>query len=334
MKLNSKKFKVIGLVILIILTIMAIILSLLLGYIKIHFFDLVEAYKNFNNTTAHIVIRDSRMPRTLIALFVGGSLGISGVLIQALTKNPMASPSLIGINSGASFFLVFTMSFFPQASQDLLTLVSFLGTALASFIVYVLAGGLKGEMQTIDLTLSGAAISALFLSLTQGILYKDQRTMEEILFWLSGSVDGRSIDSLFKVLPYLISCWIIPFVFYKKLNIFSLGEEMAKGLGEKTELLKLFIGIVIIILSGASVAIAGPISLIGLITPHIVKAFLGESEYQWIIPYSAFIGALLLIISDIFSRFIIYPKEIPVGTVTALIGAPFFIYLARKAENK
>lgn len=307
--------------------------SLLLGYTKTSYTDLISAYKNFDNSMEHIVIKTARMPRALTALFIGASLSLSGVLMQTLTKNPMASPGLLGVNSGAAFFMVSAYSFFPALSQNQIVLFSFMGAALAVVFVYALAGGMRGSINTFDLTLAGAAISALFISMAQVVLYKDQKTMEEVLYWLTGSVEGRSMESLKVVIPYMVVSWIICYLISGKLNIFSLGEEIAKGLGLNIDLIKLQILILVIVLAGASVSVAGPISLVGLIIPHFTRALVG-SEFKWVVPYSIVLGSLFLLLADIGSRFIAYPKDIPVGAVTAIIGAPFFIYIARKADNR
>jgi iron complex transport system permease protein len=332
-RLESNKSKSTVLIVLIILLIVSFIGSLLLGYIKTSYADLLNAYRNYDNSMEHIILKTARMPRALTALFIGASLSLSGVLMQTLTKNPMASPGLLGVNSGASFFMVFAYSFFPSLSQNYIILFSFIGAAMAVILVYALAGGIRGAINTFDLTLAGAAISAFFISLTQVVLYKDQKTMEEVLYWLTGSVEGRSIDALKMVIPYMIISWIVCFLISGKLNIFSLGEEIAKGLGLNIELIKLQILLLVVILAGASVAVAGPISLVGLLIPHLTRALVG-TEFKWVIPFSLVLGSIFLLLADIGSRFIVYPKDIPVGAVTAIIGAPFFIYIARKAENK
>lgn len=186
--LESSKSKTMALIILITLLIVSFIASLLLGYIKTSYVDLINTYINYNNSTEHIVIKTARMPRAFTALFIGASLSLSGVLMQTLTKNPMASPGLLGVNSGAAFFMVFTYSFFPNLSQNYIILFSFIGAAVAVVFVYALAGGIRGSINTFDLVLAGAAISAFFISLMQVVLYKDQKTMEEVLYWLTGSV--------------------------------------------------------------------------------------------------------------------------------------------------
>jgi iron complex transport system permease protein len=331
--LKSNKIKTILLIVMLLMLLSAFLGSLLLGYIRTSFNDLIQAYYDFNNSTEHIVIRESRMARAVIALLVGASLSLAGLLMQTLTKNPMASPGLLGVNSGAVFFTVLIYSYVPQLFYSYGVLSAFLGAALAVILVYTLAGGFRGSVDTFDLTLSGAAVTALFTSLSQIILYKDQRTMEEILFWLTGSVEGRDLDGIIKYIPLLMLAWLWSFFIWKKLNLFSLGEDIAKGLGLNTAALKIQIIILVVILSGISVAVAGPIALIGLIVPHLAFALVG-SEFRWSIPYSMVMGAILLLAADIAARFIAYPREIPVGAVTAILGTPFFIYTARRAENR
>ena len=331
--LENNKSKATMIIFLIFLLIICFLGSLLLGYTKTSFADLVSTYTNYSESIEHIVLKTSRMPRALTALFVGASLGLSGVLMQTVTKNPMASPGLLGVNSGAAFFMVFTYSYLPMLPQNYAMLFSFMGAAFAVVLVYALAGGIKGSINTFDLTLAGAAISAFFMSFTQIVLYKDEKTMEEIMYWLTGSVEGRSMESLIAVIPYLLLAYIICFLLSGKLNIFLLGEEIARGLGLNTKLLNIQIILLIVVLAGASVAVAGPIALVGLIVPHLTGSLVG-TEFKWSIPYSLVLGAIFLLLSDIGSRFIIYPKEIPVGAITAIIGTPFFIYIARKAENQ
>jgi iron complex transport system permease protein len=332
-QLESNKSKAYFLLAMVFILALTFLGSLLLGYIKTSFNDLLITYSNYTDTTENIIIKTSRMPRALTALFIGASLGLSGLLMQTITKNPMASPGLLGVNSGASFFMVFAFSFFPSLSSLQIMIFSFVGALIAVAIVYALAGGVKGAIQTFDLTLAGAAVSAFFASFTQIILFKDQKTMEEVLFWLTGSVEGRSMSLLMMVIPYMVIAMILCFILANKLNIFSLGEEMAKGLGVNTDLLKIQILVLVVVLAGSSVAVAGPIGLVGLIIPHLVRYLVG-SEFKWAIPYNMVLGSVFLILADIGSRFIIFPKEIPVGAVTAIIGTPFFIYIARKAENK
>lgn len=331
--LKERKHKYIVFTILIIVMMLSFFASLLLGYIHTTFNDLINTYANNGNSTANIIIRTSRMQRALTALFIGANLSLSGLFVQTLTRNSIATPSLLGINSGAAFFMCVVYTYLPGFNQNSSILFAFLGAILAAILVYSLSGGIKGNVQVFDLLLGGAAISAFFMSATQIVLYKNQKAMEDVIFWLTGSVADRNINMLIAIIPYSIIGWIICFSIYNKLNIFSLGEDIARGLGLNTGFLKIVIILLVVVLAGTSVAVAGPISLVGLIIPHIVKYVVGN-DFKWTIPYSIVVGAIFLLTADVASRFIIYPKEMPVGVLTALIGTPFFIYIARKAVNK
>ena len=298
--INNNKTKFFLLLFLIILTGILCYLSITKGFIKTNYETVIDAYKNFNGSQEHIIIKTSRVPRTLNALLVGGALGVSGLLIQALTKNKLASPSILGINSGAVFILVIAITYIPQISNMGLACLSFIGALGATILVYILSGGLSGEVRTMDLTLGGAALSALLFSLTQGILYKNDIALEEIIYWMTGSVEGKKIDMILKFSPVIIALY-----------------------------LKILIIAIVSVLSGVSVALAGPIAFVGLVTPSMVHKFIG-SDYKWLIPFSVFTGSSILLSADILSRFIIYPKEVPVGALTALIGGPFFIYIAKR----
>ncbi len=330
--LNKSKGKAILLFLLVILTLILCYLSITKGFIHTSYRTLIDSYMNFNNSQEHIIIRSSRVPRTLNSLLVGGALGVSGLLTQGLTRNKLASPSILGINSGAVLTLVIALTFFPRISSLGLAWVSFFGALLASILVYIMCGGLSGDINPMDLTLGGTALGALFFSLSQGILYKNETALEQVIYWMTGSVEGQKLDIIVKFIPIIVILMIVTLFLGKKLNVFSLGEEMARSLGMKTLYLKAFIILIVAILSGISVALAGPIAFIGLITPHIVHKFIG-TDYRWLIPFSIFTGASILLLADILSRFIVYPKEVPVGALTALIGGPFFIYIAKRRSK-
>ncbi|MGG7176367.1 FecCD family ABC transporter permease [Clostridium paraputrificum] len=330
--LKTTKGKWFLLISLIAFTLILCYLSITKGFIDTSYNTLVDAYKNFNNSQEHIIIRTSRIPRTLNSLLVGGSLGLAGLLTQGLTKNKLASPSILGINSGAVFTLVIALTYFPSISSLGLAWLSFLGALGATLLVFILCGGLSGDIRPMDLTLGGTALGALFLSLAQSILYKNSTALEQVIYWMTGSVEGKKLELIVKFIPIILIVMLFTLFIGKKLNVFSLGEEMARSLGMKTIYFKIIIIFIISILSGVSVALAGPIAFIGLITPHIVHKFLG-TDYKWLIPFSIFTGASILLLADIMSRFIIYPKEVPVGALTALIGGPFFIYIAKRRAN-
>ncbi|GAA0086115.1 iron ABC transporter permease [Clostridium sp. CTA-7] len=330
--LKSNSSKLILFLLLIITTVILCYLSITKGFIHTSYDTLIDAYKNFNNSQEHIIIKASRVPRTLNSLLVGGALGVSGLLTQGLTRNKLASPSILGINSGAVLTLVIALTYFPNISSLGIAWLAFLGALGASILVYLLCGGLSGDIKPMDLTLGGTALGALFFSLAQGILYKNEVALEQVIYWMTGSVEGKKLEIIIEFMPVILVVMIATLFIGKKLNVFSLGEEMARSLGMKTMYLKIAIIAIVAVLSGVSVALAGPIAFIGLITPHIVHKFVG-TDYRWLIPFSILTGASILLLADIMSRFIVYPKEVPVGALTALIGGPFFIYIAKRRNR-
>ncbi|KMY53281.1 iron ABC transporter [Bacillus sp. FJAT-27231] len=329
MLLKHTKGKAFGLMISGVILLICTVLSITLGYTDTTIKMAIQAFQHFDGSNEHIIIQDVRLPRALIAAATGSSLAIAGALMQALMKNPLASPDIIGINAGAGFFIVVAMMVFSVNSLHAFTWIAFAGAATAAFIVYFFSGTGGGGLTPLRLTLAGAAIAALFSSLTQGLLVMDESALEQALFWLAGSVQGRKLEILLSVLPYLVIATIIAFLLAQKINILTMGEDIAKGLGQQTGVVKLMIAVSFVLLAGGSVAVAGPIGFIGIIVPHIVRSLVGN-DYRWVLPYCSVLGGILLLLADIGARYIIMPEEVPVGVMTAFIGTPFFIYIARK----
>lgn len=321
-----------GLFIAIILLLFLMSVSIVYGYTDTTWKMAIDSLINFNGTNEHIVIQHVRIPRAFIAAAVGSSLAISGVLMQTVTKNPLASPDIFGINAGAGVAVVAAVTVFNVASLQLFTWISFAGAAIAAISVYAIGGVGREGLTPMKLTLAGAAMTAFFASITQGILVLNEAALEQVLFWLAGSVAGRSLENLQAVLPYLAGGWIISLIIASKMNVLSMGEDVAKGLGVNTALLKIVIGLVVILLSGGAVAVAGPVGFIGIVIPHLTRSIVGI-DHRWVIPFSGLLGGMLLLVADTLSRYVLMPTEIPVGVMTAIIGTPFFIYIARKGFN-
>ncbi|MFB3170547.1 iron ABC transporter permease [Neobacillus sp. 179-C4.2 HS] len=332
MLLKQTGHRWVGLFIAIIILLLLMAASIVYGYTDTTWKMAIEALTNFDGSNEHIVIQSVRIPRAFIAAAVGASLAISGVLMQTVTKNPLASPDIFGVNAGAGVAVVIAVTVFSVGSLQLFTWLSFFGAAVAAISVYAIGSVGREGLTPMKLTLAGAAMTALFASFTQGILVLNEAALEQVLFWLAGSVAGRSLDNLIAVLPYLIGGWIISFLIATKMNVLSMGEDVAKGLGLNTALLKITIGIVVILLSGGAVAVAGPIGFIGIVVPHLTRSIVGI-DHRWVIPFSGLLGGVLLLAADIASRYILMPQEVPVGVMTAIIGTPFFIYIARKGFN-
>ncbi|RRN74867.1 iron ABC transporter permease [Peribacillus simplex] len=329
MLLKNSWQKWMGLFITILLLLFLLCSSIVYGYTNTTWQMAIDAFTHFNGTNEHIVIQSVRLPRALIASAIGASLAISGVLMQTLTKNPLASPDIFGVNAGAGLAVVTGVTVFGISNLQVFTWLSFIGAAIAAISIYMIGSMGRGGLTPMKLTLAGAAMTAMVSSLTQGLLVSNEALLEQVLFWLAGSVSGRNLDNLIAVLPYLTVGWGIALVVSGKMNVLSMGEDVAKGLGLNIVFLKIVLGLAIILLAGGSVAVAGPIGFIGIVVPHLTRSIVGI-DHRWLIPFSGLFGAVLLITADIISRYILMPREVPVGVMTAIIGTPFFIYIARK----
>ncbi|PYI55081.1 FecCD family ABC transporter permease [Paenibacillus flagellatus] len=331
--LRSATGKLFGLATALLLLAAAVYASIVYGVIGTTWRTAIDAYFHFNGSNEHIAIKELRVPRALIAAAVGASLGIAGTLLQALTKNPLADLGLMGINSGAGLAVVAGVTFFSVQSLSEMTWIAFLGAVASGVVVYMLGSVGREGLSPLKVTLAGAAVTALASSMIHALLLIDERKMDEVLLWLAGSVQGRKLSILIDVLPYMAASWIVALIVSGPINTLLLGEDVAKGLGQRTLLVKAAAGLVIMTLCAASVAAAGPIAFVGLVTPHLCRYLVG-GDIRWMTPYSAFVGAILLIAADIAARFVAMPGEIPIGVMTALIGTPFFIFAARKGWSK
>ncbi|WP_312113457.1 FecCD family ABC transporter permease [Brevibacillus reuszeri] len=331
--LLSRNQKLVVLVVGVCILGLAMIASVLYGLQNFNLKTAIEAYVSFNGSTEHLIIQNTRVPRAITAAIVGASLAVAGVLLQALTRNPLASPSVFGINAGAALFIILALFFFGAnfTFADLMW-VGFVGAGVTAMLVYALGSAGRGGMSPIKVTLSGAAVAAFASSLTSLLMLVDNKTLEEALYWLIGSVSGRDLKYAVMIVPYLLCGWICAGIMAGTLNLMALGEDVAKSLGQRIVWVKAAIVAVVVLLAGGSVALAGPISFVGIIIPHIVRYFVGF-DHRWIIPYSIVFGAIFLVVADLISRFLLMPKEVPVGVATAVIGVPFVIAIVRRKTN-
>lgn len=327
--IHTSKGKWIALIISSFTFIICLLSSIVYGYTDTSWSTAIAAFKENDGSTAHLVIQNVRLPRALIAATVGACLAVSGAIMQSITKNPLASPSILGINAGAVFFVVIGVVFFQFQSLQSYMILGLVGAAVAFIVVFVLSSIGREGLTPMKLVLAGAAVSALFSSMTQGFLTINEAALDQVLFWLAGSVANRPIDLLMTGFPYLMIGLFAAFFLSKQMNLLAMGDDVAFGLGQNIVLVKFVFALIVVVLAGISVAIAGPIGFIGIIIPHIVRSFIGI-QHQWVFPFCALYGGILLLLSDIAARYIIMPKEVPVGVMTALIGVPFFIYVARR----
>ncbi|SFM29169.1 FecCD family ABC transporter permease [Salibacterium qingdaonense] len=307
--------------------------SLVFGQTPITMEQAAQSFLSYNDdSTEHIVVRSDRLPRAVIASVTGASLAVAGALMQALTRNPLASPSIFGINQGAIFTVVIGVVFFSASSLLSLMGLAFAGAAVAAVIVYFLGSIGRDGLTPVKIVLAGAAISALFQSYTQGILVLDEAGLQDVLFWLAGSVSGRTLEMLLPLLPFIITALAASLLIGRAVNLLVTGDDIAKGMGQHVAALKAFMGVLIVFLAGSSVAVIGAVGFIGLVIPHIARFFAGN-DYRWLLPYAALLGAVLLTAADVVARLLIMPQEVPIGVMTAIIGGPFFVFIARKGVS-
>jgi len=310
------------------LLLLAMLASVLFGAADISPPTVWNALVAPDGSSNHLIIRTLRVPRALIAALVGAALAVAGAIMQGITGNPMASPGILGVNAGAALAVVAAVFLLGASSLAVYAWFAFLGAGLAAVTVYLLGSVGRGGATPLKLTVAGAALAALLSSLTTGILILNQRTLDQIRFWLAGSVAGRDLELLRQVLPFLAVGLLIAFGLGRQLTTFTLGEDVATGLGQRTVRLKVTAALAVVLLAGGAVAVAGPIGFVGLVIPHVARFFVGV-DYRWILPYAAVLGAIFLVLADVAARLVLQPQEVPVGAMTALIGGPVFIWLVR-----
>lgn len=316
----------------IIALLLGICLSVSFGAADIAFFSVWEAVFHFNpDLTQHQIIQEIRLPRVLAAAMVGASFAVAGALMQGMTRNPMAEPGLLGLNAGAGFALALCFALFPGLSFSYLILFSFLGAGLGAGLVFGIASLPKGGLTPVRLVLAGAAISALLTAISEGIaLYF--KVGQDLAFWYAGGVAGTKWAQLTAMFPWAAGSIVAAIVLSRSVTLLSLGEEVASGLGQRTHLVRLVGTVLVVVLAGSSVAMVGVVGFVGLIIPHVTRFLVGV-DYRWIIPCSAVLGSLLVVFADLGARMIHPPYETPIGTMIALLGVPFFLYLARNERR-
>lgn len=327
-----------GLLVLIGLLIVCLLWSILYGAADINAQTVFDALININNMDQleldsktqfqYLVIQTVRFPRVLVGLTVGAALAVAGAIMQGLTRNPLADSGILGINAGASFAVVLGVSLNINPPLATYATFAFIGAGASASIVYLLGSMGRGGTTPLRLTLAGVILTAFVSSFTTAILIGDQETLDRIRFWTAGSVAGRDMTLLLQIAPYILIGLGGALLISRQITTISLGDDIAKGLGQNTIIIKGFAAVMVVLLSGGAVALAGPIGFVGLVIPHIVRFIVGV-DYRWVIPYSAVMGAILVILADVGARMVIRPQEVPVGVMMAIVGAPFFIGLAR-----
>jgi iron complex transport system permease protein len=307
--------------------------SLLLGDFKLSAQEVVNGLMRSQDTQAGFVVWELRLPRFILGILAGASLGMAGTIVQSITRNPLASPSLMGVSSGAAFAIVFCSLFFELSNTGLLSFGS-IGGMLAAMMTFSIAW--KSHLNPIHLTLAGMSISLFFAAGITVLLVSANSDAAGIYYWLAGSLANRTWQHVFLLAPYVLAGLILGSAFHKPLNILMLDETTSRSLGVSIQWWRLLLGLIAVLLTAATVAVAGPISFIGLIAPHIVRFYFNSNthlkghaqNHKVLLPCSALVGAALICGADLLAKY----QEVPVGILCILFGGPLFLYLIRKQK--
>lgn len=331
-KRSLRRRRLIGLGALLVLLVLAVLASIAFGTKVIPLSHVWSALFAPTGTEDDIVIRSLRVPRTVLGVLVGVALGLAGALIQGHTRNPLADPGLLGVNMGAAFFVVVGIYVFGVTTLFGYVWFAFAGAMVASVAVFLLgsAGG-RGGPTPVSLALAGAALSFLLSGLVSAIILIDTDTLDAYRFWNVGSLAGRDTAVAGQVVWFIVIGALIALATAPALNALSLGEDVARSLGQSVRRTRVLGIVAITLLAGGATAACGPIGFVGLVVPHVVRAFTGP-DYRWLLPASGLLGAVLLLTADVVGRLVARPGELQVGIVLALIGAPFFIALVRRRK--
>ncbi|MDH2428008.1 iron chelate uptake ABC transporter family permease subunit [Sphaerisporangium sp. TRM90804] len=313
------------------------LLSIGLGARSIPLGQVVQAlFGQAGDPTVGNVIWSVRVPRTLLGIAAGMALGLSGAVMQALTRNPLADPGILGVSAGASFAIVLSAALFGFGSLLEYIWFSFAGALLASVAVYTLARLGRSGLTPVKLALAGVAITALLSSLTSAVVLTDADALNRYRFWAAGSLADQTGDSVRQILPFVLAGAVLALFSAPALNSMALGDDVAASLGRRLGLVRLQGVLAVMLLTGAAVSVIGPVVFIGLVVPHVARVLTQQAglgpDHRWLLPLSAVLAPCLLLTADILGRVIARPSEVQAGVLIAFIGGPFFIAMVRRRK--
>lgn len=301
-------------------------LSIRLGTYTLSFEEIWAAFQPDDKN--YFTLMEYRLPRAVLAILLGGALAISGVLVQSVVRNPLASPDILGINNAAGLVAVSVLMFLPNLTFYWMPIFAFLGGVLSFVILWIVCGF---NFRPIKMAIIGVALSALWAAISHYLMLTNPVEINTAMLWLTGSLWGRSWSYLNVVLPWLVVLLPLPFIFCRDLDTLGLGENKASTLGVTVNKVQISVLVLAVALSTTAVAICGPIAFLGLVAPHLARRLVG-GRHLTLLPAALIIGALLLQLSDILARVIDPPTELPAGILTAIIGAPYFFYLLMRTK--
>ncbi|WP_456598639.1 FecCD family ABC transporter permease [Blastococcus sp. SYSU DS0616] len=304
--------------------------SVAIGSRGVGWADIVAALGGSSETIAEAAVT-KRIPRTVLAVVVGAALGLSGAVMQGVTRNPLADPGVLGINMGASLAVVVGLAWFGLFSETAIVWTAIAGAGAAALFVYAVGSLGRGGPTPLKLALAGAATAAALTSFVTAIALPRGDIAESVQSWEIGGVGGATFDRIGTVLPFLLVGLAVSLLSARSLNSLVLGDDLAAGLGERVALARGVAALGSVLLCGAATAVAGPIAFVGLVVPHLCRLLVGI-DHRWLLPFSALTGAALLTAADVIGRVVARPEELDVGILTALVGAPFFIWIVRRQK--
>ena len=302
------------------------VLSIRYGTYTLSFDEISQAFHPDDKN--YFTLMEYRLPRALLAIIIGGALAISGVLVQSVVRNPLASPDILGINNAAGLVAVTVLIFLPNLAFYWLPIFAFIGGVLSFILLWMICGF---NFRPIKMAIIGVALSALWAAISHYLMLTNPVEINTAMLWLTGSLWGRSWAYVNVVLPWLLVLLPLPFIFCRDLDTLGLGENKASTLGVSVNKTQILVLVLAVALSTTAVAICGPIAFLGLVAPHLARKLVG-GRHRTLLPAAMLIGTLLLQISDILARVIDPPTELPAGILTAIIGAPYFFYLLMRTK--
>lgn len=326
---NSRRLFWLGVAILVLVAV--VLASLMIGSRDIGIGTVLDALFAYDDSDEHAIVRALRVPRTILGLGVGVALGMAGALIQALTRNPLADPGLLGVNAGAYFAVVVGVSVFGLNGIASYIWFALLGAIITTIVVYVIGSAGRAGGTPVRLTLAGVAIGAVLSGISAGITLLDPTSFDRLRQWAAGSLVGQTEQTIAVTFPFIGCGLLAALLIARPLNAVALGDDLALAVGVSVKRTRVVVVIATTLLAGAATAAAGPIGFVGLMVPHLAR-WIGGTDQRWIFAYTMVLAPILLLAADIVGRLVMRPAELQVGIVTAFIGAPVLIALARRRK--
>jgi iron complex transport system permease protein len=308
-----------------------VLLSIAVGSREIPLSVVIDALRDNTGRGDAYIVWDLRIPRTVTGIAVGLALGVAGALIQALTRNPLADPGILGVNAGAAVAVALAIGVFNVTSVGGYVWFAFAGAVVVTVAVYVIGSAGRGGANPIHLTLAGVALGAVLSGVVTAMVLASPRTFEHMRSWNAGTMVGRGWDVLLPVLPFLVMGVVLALSVTGSLNAIALGDDQARSLGAHVTRTRIVVIVAVTLLAGGATAVAGPIGFVGLMVPHVARWVTGPDQ-RWIVALTIVLAPSLVLLADILGRIVVHPAEIPVGVVTAFVGAPVLIVLVRRRK--